>query len=441
MAFLQLILEAKYISIRKSTLAYLFSAFLLKIVLDLSSYYVLAEKYAPFTIRANLNLGKLFESYILLALIVLIVPKKQRRISTLIVWIFLILSYIPELTVYGLSDGARIWIYAITAFWLFIFSFLWIKTKRLKIVPLKDAGLILIVLISIIIAYTILVVFSVEGLTPKINFVEIYENRDTFSTVSLPLASYVIRWTALVVNPFLLILSLIRRNYLMTAAVCLFQLFLFAWLGQKIFLFSIPFVLALDWIARNKKLSFSSFSMGLAALISISSLSFILFEERWLSAIVTNRLLVIPAVISFDHYDFFSQQIPLYLGHSLFRSFINYPYDLLPWFVIGGVYFGDSSVSANAGMIPDAYMNFHFFGILFLALLLVFTLSLIDQFTKVYGYRIVLALVIMPMFTSLATGFQTVILTTGLGLSLLILYILPVSIVPQEQKQDRMERY
>jgi hypothetical protein len=42
------------------------------------------------------------------------------------------------------------------------------------------------------------------------------------------------------------------------------------------------------------------------------------------------------------------------------------------------------------------------------------------------------------MFTLLAGGFLTSILTTGLGLALLFLHILPVPLIPNEQKQDAL---
>jgi oligosaccharide repeat unit polymerase len=361
-------------------------------------------------------------------------PKNQQRISTLIIWLFLILSYIPELTLYSLSNEARTWIYGITGFWLLIFGCLWVKKKSFKTVRVKDAGLLIILFIALLLTYTLLVIFSVRGLAPTISFVDIYDNRALFGTVSLPLASYVTRWTALVINPFLLVFFLLRRNYLLFLAVIIFQFLLFALLGQKIFLFSIPFVLGLDWLTKKRKLTFSLLSFSLASVIFISSLSFIFLGDLWLSAIFTNRLLILPALISFNHYDFFSQHVPAYLGHSIFRSFVHYPYDLLPWFLIGDVYFGYPSVSANTGMIADAYMNFRFWGVLFLVPLFGITLCLIDKFTKIHNYRLVLALVIMPMFTLLAGGFLTSILTTGLGLALLFLHIIPGTVTAEQQK-------
>ncbi|HBB35149.1 MAG TPA: hypothetical protein DC064_26005 [Cyanobacteria bacterium UBA9273] len=421
----ELMLAGQCISIKKNTLLNLSNAFILKIALDLASYYILAERYAPFTLKLSLNLGKLVESYILLSVIVLTMPRNQQRISTVIIWLFLILSYIPELTVYGLGDQARHWIYAITTFWLLIFSFVRVKTRFFKILYVKGADPLSIIFISVILVYTLLVIFSVDGLTPTMDFVKIYENREIFGTVALPLANYVIRWTALVIDPFLMIFFLINKRYFYTFAICLFQFLLFAFLGQKIFLFCIPFVIGLDWLVKKRIFNFYLICFIFAVIISVSSLSFILWKESWLSSIFTNRLLVLPAWISFKHYDFFSQHIPTYLSHSIFSYFIKYPYDILPWFIIGEVYFGYPSVSANTGMIADAYMNFRFLGVLLLVPLLVITLRWIDQTTKFHNFRLVLALVSMPMFTLLASGFLTSILTTGLGVAILFLHILP----------------
>ncbi|WP_446370303.1 hypothetical protein [Coleofasciculus sp. G3-WIS-01] len=417
------------------------NAFILKITLDLSSYYVLAGRYAPFTLTLDLNLGKLVESYCLLTVIVLAIQAKIHRISYTVIWLFLIIHYVPLLTVYGLSNESRYWMYSVTLFWLFVFCIIQIPIKieplfaRIFILKETKKNLTFFYFFSFcIIAYAILAFLSANNSYLTINFVDIYNLRASLS-FNLPLSNYFINWMGCIIMPFFISFSMINKKYLTLGVSICGEILLFAASGQKTFLLIIPLIIVITWRSKSRIISFSWLALSMATIIFLSSMAFYI-GETWLTAIFTNRLLILPAVISFQHYDFFSENSPTYLAHGILKNFVQYPYDTLPWYVIGKLYYGNPHVSANADMISDAYMNFRDFGVFLLAPLFAISLRLIDGFCRVRDQRLVLSMVLVPLLYSLNTSFLTSILTAGFGIAILLLYTIPIVAV---QKGGRID--
>lgn len=403
----------------------LITAFLLRISLDISNYFV-SEVFTIFSFTIDLNRIKLIESYLLLTIVIILMPNKKNNISSLIVWLFIILTYIPTLTIFGLGNEDRYWTYATTCFWLLLFFILRIKYQKIAITKyvIKNSKSTRNILYIIIIIYTFLCIATRPNLSFTINLTDIYDLRKDFKPI-LPFAAYVITWTAFVINPSLMIIFSYQKKYVFTILISILQFLMFAATGQKIILLSIPLILAINFLKEKRMLTFSSISIFLTILISLGFMSFIIWKNIWISAIFTNRLLILPAIISFYYYNFFSQNDPIYLGHSLLSFLGHYPYDILPWYIIGKYYFSSQAMSANTGMLADAYMNFREIGLISLTFIFGIILRFIDDFTKKHDSKLVTACVLMPLLWSINGSFFSSILTGGLGLSILILFTLP----------------
>lgn len=411
-------------SLRKSTsLIDLVSFFSFKIILDFSAVYILHPTFYP-SFFIDVNFNKILESYLLLFVVFLTIPRKT-KVSTLFVWIFIFLSYIPMLTVYGLANESREWMYINTGFWIITSLILkGFKNKFLSItkISIKEAKAIKRIIYFLCFTYTLLIFLSLRSLFLSIDLVEIYAVRNQFHPL-LPFASYLINWTGLVINPIFITVFFIRKQCFFLLLSCMVQFFLFAGTGQKFFLMSIPLIIAFISLNPSKKINLYKISLALSCLILLASISFHYIGDKWLTAIFNVRLLILPATIAFQYYDFFSVNPPSYLSHSIFKLFFSYPYELEPWFMIGKVYYSHPQLSANAGMIADSYMNFRISGVLLLIIFFSFTLLIIDGLSQSRNNQIIKGTFILPIIFLLNGSFFSAILTGGLGLALVLAYL------------------
>lgn len=407
----------------------LLSAFLFKFSLDIASTYILPFIYAPFTLQSNLNLLKVAESYLLLLLVVFLLPLKEERNSAFITDMFIVILYVPTLVVYGISDESRFWAYANTIFWVSTLLLLKISHystayKKIKL-RIQNGKFLKNTLFWCIMFYALSSLFLSKNFSFALNFVEIYKVRANFSSY-LPFATYIIYWSGLVVNPFLINASLLRKKLILSIFAISYHILLYATTGQKLFLLVMFASCALPLVGHQRRFSFfSTLCLVFSTLVFAGILSFQFYGEVWSLGIIANRLFILPAVISFNYFEFFSDKPLVLMAHGLFREIFNYPYDSLPWFLIGEKYFGYSHVSANTGMLADSYMNFGIYGLILLSCMFSAALVLVDVLSAGKNPKICLAIVVFPFLWSLNGSFLTSIMSGGLILAIFALLLLP----------------
>ena len=82
-------------------------------------------------------------------------------------------------------------------------------------------------------------------------------------------------------------------------------------------------------------------------------------------------------------------------------------------------------MSANTGIVGDAFMNFGFIGLALWGILLAIILKLVDSCSKRVDFRVGVAAIAMPTMSLVSSALLTCLLTHGLLLALLLLYLLP----------------
>ena len=411
--------------LKKSTLwAFLF-VFLYKIVLDLSYYFVISPVWSYSRFTLDINVIKCIESYLLLFIIFILMPKAKEKLSNIMVWLLILLSYVPMLTLFAFMDQPRVYMYAVTGFWALVFLLL--KLPVVSFAPLKNSQS-KIIRYSIFIGLTGIVFFLIYkylGIFFNFDLTKVYDIRREYRAIGIPFAGYLFNWLAYIVNPIFFALFLVKRKWIWVGLIIFLQILLFSVTGLKAFLFALPFVLVLMWIV-NRKNPLAYMAIGLTGIILLGMFSYWLVDDVWISSLSTRRALLAPAQLSFLYYDFFSQNHHTFLSqHRIFRFFLDYPYHLSPPNLIGEVYFDSSEMGANNGIYADAYMNFGYIGFIFWAVLLTTVLKLVDSFSKNKKITVTIAAIAMPSLSLTNSAFLTSLLTHGLLLSLLILYFLP----------------
>ena len=408
--------------IKKSTIWVFLSLFLYRIVLDLSYYFVISRVWDHDRFELDLNSLKLLESYLLFLIVFVLMPKTSKKLSDILAWLLILLSYIPMLTIFAFMDEARIFMYAVTAFWAAVFMMMHMPTVSLA--PLKQSGIIRYSLFVCLGVIVFLMVYKYLGLSFNFDLTKVYDIRSQYVETDIPLAGYLFNWLAHIVAPIFFALFIIKKRWFLVALIVLLQVLLFSVTGLKSFLFALAFVLALMWVIRRRNpLAYTA--IGLSGTVILSMLSYYLIDDIWISSLFTRRVLLVPAQLSFLYYDFFSKNDLVFLSASRLGSSMSYPYPLPPGNLISEAYYGQPAMNACTGVVGDAYMNFGFTGLALWSVLLTIILKLVDTCSKRVDLRIGIAAIAMPAIALTNSGLLTNLLTHGLLLALILLYLMP----------------
>jgi oligosaccharide repeat unit polymerase len=410
---------------KKSILWAFLLFFFYKITLDFSYYYVISKVWEYSRFDLNLNILKFIESFFLLIVIFVLMPKSKEKLSNIMVWLLILLSYVPMLTLFAFMDQPRSYMYAVAGFWLLVFLLL--KIPAISFVSLKNSQ-------SKIIRYSIFIglsgivfflIYKYVGFFLNFDLTKVYNIRREYHQMGVPFLGYFLNWLAYIINPTFFVIFSIKKRWILSAVIIFLQILLFSVTGAKAFLFALPFVLILMWVAGRKNI-LALMTSGLIVIILIGMFSYWLVDDLWISSLFARRTLLVPAQLSFLYYDFFSQNAHTFLSqHHVFQNFTEYPYHLNPPHLIGEVYFNEPELGANNGLYADAYMNFGFIGFVLWAFLLTIILKLIDSFSRNKKIITTIAVVAMPTLSLVNSALLTCLSTHGLLLSLIILYLLP----------------
>ena len=248
--------------------------------------------------------------------------------------------------------------------------------------------------------------------------------KDTLNQVS-SLVAYAINWQAWVINPFVMAIGLRSRRPSWVLAGAAGQFAIYSIGAFRSIFFSAAFLFYLLWVTRSTR----TFGIRLAGtwvaiFTGAGALQFFgygLIPEQ----LVGERMTALPGLLTGYYYEFFSSHPLVHLGHSIFRSFVTYPYALEPPSLIGYSYFHNASENANANVWADAYANFGYPGIIGFTLLLAIVLWLYDSVAANCDIRLAVLVFAMPAFALTNVGLLTSVLTNGMGLAMLLVYLAP----------------
>ena len=266
---------------------------------------------------------------------------------------------------------------------------------------------------------------------------EVYLQREEFRRALGGIGAYFFNWLAKALNPFLIAWGYINKNILLVALGTLGQVFLFSMSGLKSVLFSFLLLAAIAFALRNKGKNFSNYIVwSLVALIAITSTLDYSIGVNIFSSLFVRRLLFVPGQNMSYYFDFFSNKPNTFFSHSFFGIVSDNPYGSNPSNLIGDIYgppSPDIDVSANANLWADGYASFGIFGIFLFSAVLSAIMWISDSFSSKKYRSISVLILAYPAYMLTNTKLQTTFLTHGLGVVLLLLYLLPPGRTPKDE--------
>lgn len=258
---------------------------------------------------------------------------------------------------------------------------------------------------------------------------EAYEIRFSYREESDKLAKYFINWQTKVINPLLIAIGLFRKKLSLIAIGIIGQVILFSISGHKAYLFSPILIFGLWFSLKNNGTRFGlRFSFSLFGMILLTFLVDILLNSSELTSMFVRRMIITPALLTGYYYDFFLNNPFVVWGHSFLSGIINYPYTLNPPFLIGGYYFGNTNVAANANILADGFANLGFIGMFFNTFILGMVLLIYDSISVNLDKSLMGMFLAVSAWNLADTALFTTILTHGVFLVLIIVFLLPQEI-------------
>jgi len=382
--------------------------------------------------RSRATLIRAISAGVLAVLPALWLPVRLRRPSQVLYWVLYLLVVVPTclVAIWGLEDQSSgpvlLSMFVVAMFGLAGIGY------RAPLLPLPRArlrnyefGVILILLSA---TFYALLVASFGFNFHFVSLEDIYSVRAHYQN-TLDRApggvAYAISWQAWVINPLIMAVGLRWRRLAWVALGAVAQFAIYSITGFRSMFFSVYLLVYLLWAMRSE----SSFGTKListwtgifAGAGALQYLGYALTP----AALVNVRMTALPGLLTGYYYEFFSIHPHAQLGHSIFKSFVNYPYAVEPPYLIASTYFHSASMESNANLWADAYANFGYVGIFLFSVLLAIVLWLYDSLASGCDRRLAALAIGLPAFALANTGLLTALLTNGIGLAMLLVYLMP----------------
>lgn len=365
---------------------------------------------------------------LLLLIYFYLLPHSIHTVSDFLLQVWSLIAYLPMVMLYAFGNQRQEYMF-MAAFCMLVILIAQHFKFTIRIPRLASGANIALGIMAIITLYVYGALIVSRGLSFNFNILDVYGIRDEYTDVAsgFPFLQYFVFWQGYVINPTMIAHFFRRRQYIFAGGMVVLHFLLFSLTGLKSLLTGIFFVILILYFLR-RKYTFSQFSLGLSGLVmSMTFLTAFTNNANFISYAV-RRLLYLPALISFKFYEFFSVNSQAHLGHSIFKSFVNYPYDYPPSGLVANYMDPGVFGGANTGIFGDAYGNFGFVGMIIFSLIFILFLRVIDSLSRGKDWQFVACMMVMPIFAMVNSALLTTLLTQGNLFGLAMLWLLQSAI-------------
>lgn len=345
---------------------------------------------------------------------------KRTKFIFIVLSLFFALLTIPSLIAYTSGDiyQHRIMVYhQVFFFGLLLFSKIKINFNRVPVMN-KAQALYLLILITTIGVLPYLLVYGPHINLKNLVLVDVYRTRGIMGELSNPYFGYTYSIFTKIIIPLIIVFSLELKKKLWIVVGILYLILFYLFGAHKSVYAGILVVIVFYRFSYSQSvkyiIKFSVFALVVCLLLALAN-----YDYPWI--LTFRRVHFIPTLLDICYTDFFDAQ-HLYWSESIFKKFIEYPYDVRHTNLIGEVYFNRPDMSANNGLVSDGFMNFGSIGVginVFLISIYFMVLNSLKIPAKYFG------LFVLVIFSFISSSLFTVFLTHGaLALLLVAIFLL-----------------
>jgi hypothetical protein len=262
-----------------------------------------------------------------------------------------------------------------------------------------------------------------------ISFYDVYDVRDEFKAAAQEAGgtvTYAVIWIGNVIGPMLITYGFMKKKYAYFGLGILSQVFIYSLTGFKSVILAGVLVIAM-FIALQKRGRVLGPMMitGASGLVTLA-----IFLAQWtgitfIAYLSVGRLLLLPGLMTGYYYQFFSTHPKAMMGDSILSPLVDYPYSVQPQYLIGATYFNNPETQANANVWADGFAQFGISGMFFFSAVLAGVMLLYDSASRQTNKIYAAVLLGIPAITLANNPVETSLLTHGILLLLLLVYLVP----------------
>jgi hypothetical protein len=417
-----------------SKIIFVLLLFLYRISLDLCYIYIISPNYSYAGLFIDMNYYKIIESFIILFVCGLTIKHKIEKPSDFFILFIFSMLVIPLLSIYSLQDKSREFLYMviISIYVIKIVS----KVPQIKL-PLLKHGDKIALIISIVTGIVLFGWIIVNGGFSYLNFnlANVYDFRGTVSEMIFPgKLSYAKTSFGKILNPVLIAYYLWKRNKKMIITTIAVQVLFFGITAHKAMLFY-PLLIVFAFLFGEKKYFGQMIPFGLFGVTFLSSIYYSITNNIILASLFVRRVLFVTVDNHYRYYDTFKKLGFLYFSNrSWFPKIIEYPLNYPVPQVISKIYYGHINTWVNTGFLATGYINFGFVGMLVYAIIVGLIFRYIDYLAKnCLPLWFCIAIMIVPIFSLLSADLPTALLTHGILLAMLMLWLISSSVLENDK--------
>ena len=361
-------------------------------------------------------------------------PLELQRPSQMPYWLLYMLvivpvCFIPFYTLHTSPESIALMVFLVVA----SFGLLGC-TYRLSLIKMPRSSLsgvsfwLLLMIFSLLLYGYIVSVFGLQFTNLSSSLLDVYDTRAEYKTKAQGgFSLYAVSWLSKIINPFLIAYALVYRVPLLLLIGFTGQFFLFSITGLKGTLLSSVFVIIALIPLKFRERFGLIMSGGAVNLIVLCVLIDTWTGREIFSSLFIRRIFITPGYLTGCYYEFFAENPKVFLSHSIFRGFFEYPYSQSPALLIGTAYSYREGVAgnANANIWADAFANFGFPGFFLWTLVLGLLFWIYDSIAYNRDYKLATMILLIPSMTFSNSALLTSLFTHGILLAICILYFMP----------------
>lgn len=271
--------------------------------------------------------------------------------------------------------------------------------ERVEMIPQVSH---LAVAAGVLLLGTVIAVFLYKAGLPTLtalNLKNVYQLRFSNDYGTSKYFGYILRWTEATIIPFLLAVTLTRKNTTGTVLLLAAGILIFMYEGSKTVLFSLPMTLAVYLFMQLKNANYIfylAYTLGMSGLSAIGA-----FRYNFIYSLFVRRTLMIPAFLKFEYYRFFQDHPLLGFGGTLWGKAFgqSIPYERGLGHEISTYFFNNDAMNANTGFLAEGYYRFGIFGLILVMVLFVLILRCIDRLAGRTSFVFALTMCAYPIYT------------------------------------------
>lgn len=381
--------------------------------------------YKGFIMNFSLIKWVISSLFILLILPFIKLQNSRTRPSSYIVLILNYIYFIPGCTYYAFTGISDIYYVYYCLFWaLLIIGYELISHIKVPSVPQKGNNVFFSVFIISVAIFAIFVTTYYNGFELKLDLKDVYEIRAKVAEIDMPtIVGYLVTPSSVII-PIGILKFLQKKNYILTAVLIVTQLAIFAFGAHKFVFFILVITLLVYMFYKNKYKRWIPVGLTLLNVLVVLE-TYITGKASYLCAIIQNRVLLIPNLLSYEYFKYFTLNEPDYLKQSFLRHFgftslYNTPIPKL----IGYMLFS-TNTNANTGLVGDSVSNFGWIGIIIYPLLYAVFFYVFDICTNNLSDKVVITAAVIIAIQLISGTFFSILLSGGVMLICFTLLIYP----------------